>query len=241
MNNEPASTLGGRLMAAQEAERSLIASELHDDICQRLAVLAIELQQLNGVSGDDIARRTEELINRTVGISADVQALSHELHSTTLEYLGIVAAIRGFCVEFAAQHQDVTIDFASSGVPTHLPGDVSLCLFRILQEGLRNAVKHSGVRHIDVQLEGTAAAVVFTMTDAGRGFEPRTAKRSQGLGLPSMRERAKLVKGTLAVTSKPGAGTAITLRVPVKASGDRRRTPRAARRIYRIPAAHRES
>ena len=236
MNSEPTSNLGGRLMAAQEAERSRIASELHDNICQRLAVLAIELQQLNGVPGDDIGSRTEELINRTVGISADVQALSHGLHSSKLEFLGIVAAIRGFCVEFTQEQPDVVVDFTACGVPTHLPRDVSLCLFRTLQEGLRNAVKYSGVQHVDVQLEATASAIQFTVRDCGQGFDPEIAMQGRGLGLISMRERAHLVKGTLAVTSKPGWGTEISLRVPIAASRERRsKTTGAAKQVYRIP------
>lgn len=228
---------GRRLMEAQEQERSRIARELHDDICQRLAVLAIELQQLNVDPSIDVHARSEELFNRTVDISADVQALSHHLHCSKLEFLGIEAAIRGFCVEFAQQHEHATIDFTSSGVPTHLPRDTSLCLFRVLQEALRNAVKHSGVRHVEAQLQATPATVVLTIRDRGRGFEPELALHGSGLGLISMRERVSLVKGTLLVTSKPGWGTEITMRVPLEINHERRGRPAAAtKHVYLIPS-----
>jgi PAS domain S-box-containing protein len=234
---EALATLGGRLMAAQEQERSRLAWELHDDICQRLAVLAIELQQLaDDPLGGDIRSRSEVLLNRTVDISNGVQALSHELHCQKLEYLGIVAAIRGFCGELAAQQAGVTIDFTSTGVPTHLPHDISLCLFRILQEALRNALKYSGVRHVEILLQCTSAAILFTIRDRGRGFEPDTAMRGHGLGLISMRERAHLVKGTILVTSRPGFGTEIKLSVPVDASLYRRGMHTSARHVYLIPS-----
>jgi signal transduction histidine kinase len=207
-------TLSGRLMEAQEQERTRIARELHDDINQRLAVLAIELQQLNLDSPIDLPARSEELFKRTVGISGDVQALSHQLHSSKLEFLGIVAAIKGFCAESAAPLQNVTIAFESSGVPSKLPHDLSICLFRVLQEALRNAVKYSGVRHVEVCLEGTAAAILLKIRDRGRGFGPEAAMHGPGLGLLSMRERVSLVKGTIHVTSKPGLGTEISVRVP---------------------------
>lgn len=233
--NQAASAFGGRLMAAHEQERSRIARELHDDICQRLAVLAIEIQQLNADSAVDIRARTEELSTRATDILAYVQALSHELHSAKLEYLGIEAAIRGFCVEFASQQEHASIEFTSSGVPTHLPGDVSLCLFRVVQEALRNAVKHSGVRHVEAQLHGTPRMILLTIRDRGRGFEPEVATRGHGMGLISMRERASFVNGTIVVTSKPGWGTEISMRIPLEASHGRRgRTLAATTHVYPI-------
>ena len=234
---EALATLGGRLMEAQEQERSRIARELHDDICQRLAVLAIEVQQLNGDSVADIQTRSEELFNRTADILNHVQALSHQLHCSKLEHLGIVAAMRGFCVEFAQQQPNANIDFTSSGVRTHLPRDVSLCLFRVLQEALRNAVKHSGVGHAEVQLHRTSTMVRLTITDRGRGFEPEVAVQGHGLGLISMRERVNLVKGTILVTSKPGWGTEISIRIPINASRDRSgNTPGATTHVDLIPS-----
>jgi PAS domain S-box-containing protein len=234
---EALAALGGRLMEAQEQERTRIARELHDDICQRLTVLAIELQQMNVGSAVDVHSRAEELFNRAVDISQDVQALSHQLHCSKLEYLGIAAAIRGFCVEFARQHEHATIDFTSSGVPTHLPRDVSLCLFRVLQEALRNAVKHSGVRHVEAQLHGTSNVVLLTIRDHGRGFEPEVAMHGHGLGLISMRERVSLVKGTIVVTSKPGCGTEISMRIPITGGHGRvSKTSGTTKHVHLIPS-----
>ena len=229
---------GGRLMEAQEVERSRIARELHGDICPRLAVLAIEIQQLRSDVPAEAQSRLDALLHRTADISTDVQALSHQLHCATLELLGIVAAIKGFCVEFAHQH-DATIAFTSSGVPTHLPRDVSLCLFRAAQEALRNAVKHSGVRHIEAQLQGTATMVALTVRDRGCGFDSDVALRGLGLGLVSMRERARLVKGSFAVASTPGGGTEIHLRIPLNASVARRgASSSSSKHVYMIPSGH---
>jgi signal transduction histidine kinase len=227
---------GGRLVEAQEAERSRIARELHGDICPRLAVLAIEILQLSADLPAAAQTRLEALLHRTAGISTDVQALSHQLHCATLEFLGIVAAIKGFCVEFARQ-QDATIEFTSSGVPTQLPRDASLCLFRVVQEALRNAVKHSGVRHVEAQLQGTATMVALTVRDRGCGFDPDVAKRGHGLGLVSMRERASLVKGSFVVASTPGGGTEIHLRIPMDASIARRgASSSSSKHVYMIPS-----
>jgi PAS domain S-box-containing protein len=229
---EALATLGGRLMEAQEQERTRIARELHDDINQRLALLAIELQRLNLDSSADIHARSEELFNRTVGISGDVQALSHQLHSSKLEFLGLVAAIKGFCAEFAGQQPNVTIAFDSAGVPAKLPHHLSLCLFRVLQEALRNAVRHSGVPHVEVRLEGTSSAILLTIRDRGRAFDPEVAMQGRGLGLISMRERVHLVKGTIHVTSRPQWGTEISVRVPVDAPAAAGVAAAPARHVY---------
>jgi PAS domain S-box-containing protein len=205
--------VSGRLIEAQERERSRIARELHDDITQRLAVLAIGIEELrknSGGPGDQI----ESLYNATLDISSTVQALSHRLHSSKLEYLGLVAAIKSFCSEFAQQH-NVDVDFSHGTIPASLPYDVSLCLFRVLQEALRNAVKHSGARRFRARLQWADGKLQLTVSDSGVGFDTRAAMKSPGLGLISMRERVNLVKGTLSIISGPKQGTEITVRVPV--------------------------
>jgi signal transduction histidine kinase len=230
---EALATLGGRLMEAQEQERTRIARELHEDINQRLALLAIELQRINLDSAVDIHTRSAELFKRTIGISGDVQALSHQLHSSKLEFLGVVSAVKGLCAEFAVKQPNVTIEFESRGVPGKLPQDLSLCLFRVLQEGLRNAVKHSGARRLEVRLEGSAVAVTLKIRDHGRGFDPEVAMRGRGLGLLSMRERVSLLKGTIRVTSKPDWGTEIGVRVPFEATADPNHPePAPTRHVY---------
>ncbi len=205
-----------RLIEAQELERTRIARELHDDIGQRLALLTIELGQFD--SSDlpaEVASRIGELQKQSSEIATDVQSLSHELHSSKLEYLGIVTAMRGFCKEFSAQ-QNVEIVFAHDAISGMVPSDVSLCLFRILQEALHNAVKYSGVRHFDAQLRASSEAIDLTVRDSGPGFDVEEAMKTSGLGLVSMAERIKLLGGQLSIESHPGSGTTIHARVPLR-------------------------
>jgi PAS domain S-box-containing protein len=210
-----------KLIEAQEQERTRIGRELHDDVGQRLALLAVELQQLqeNSAILPEVRSRVGELNKQTSEIAADVQSLSHELHSAKLQYLGIVSAVRGFCREFGEQ-QKVQIDFESHDLPGKLSADVSLCLFRVLQEALHNSAKHSGVRHFEVRLWGTPDEIHLTVGDSGAGFDREAARMSQGLGLISMEERLKLVNGTLSIESAPKGGTTIHARAPVDAGGD---------------------
>jgi PAS domain S-box-containing protein len=205
-----------RLIEAQEQERSRIARELHDDIGQRLALLAVELEQLHQDPPDlaEVRRRTGELEKQASEIATDIQTLSHELHSTKLEYLGPVAAMRGHCQELGEQTK-VKVDFKSQDLPTPLPPDISLCLFRVMQEALRNAVKHSGSRHVEVGLWGTSDEIHLAVSDHGIGFDREAAKESGGLGLVSMEERLKLLKGTISIESQPNRGTTIHARVPL--------------------------
>ena len=199
---EALSNLSQRLMDAQEQERRRIARELHDDISQRLATLAIHLQG------------STELQQMVGAIATDVQALSHQLHSSRLELLGITVAMRHFCDEFAEQQQS-TVTFESRDVPGPLRPDISLCLFRILQESLHNAVKHSGVRQFEVLLWGSPGQVHLSVSDRGKGFDVRAARTGRGIGLISMDERLKLVGGNLSVGSQPHGGTTVYARVPV--------------------------
>jgi PAS domain S-box-containing protein len=210
-----------RLIEAQEQERTRIARELHDDFAQRLALLAIELEQLHQDPPDlpEVRRRVGELQKQTTEIAIDIQTLSHELHSAKLQYLGMAAAMRGFCQEFG-QHTKVKIDFKSHDLPSHLSQDISLCLFRVLQEALRNSAKHSGVRHVEAQLWGKSDEIHLTISDSGVGFDSEAAKESRGLGLISMAERLKLVKGTFSIESQPKLGTTIHARVPLSSGGE---------------------
>jgi PAS domain S-box-containing protein len=211
------SQVSRRLIDAQEHERTRIARELHDDVAQRLAVLSIELKHLQQdppSSAVEISDRVGEMRRQIIEISTDVQALSHELHSSKLEYLGIVAAMRSFCREFGEQ-QKIEIDFGSHDLPTPLPVEVSLCLFRVLQEALHNAAKYSGVRHFEVQLWGSLNEIHLTISDLGGGFDVQAAMLGPGLGLTSMTERLHLVKGEISIVSAPNRGTTIQARVPL--------------------------
>ncbi len=216
--------ISGQLIEAQEKERSRIARDLHDDICQRLALLSMELAQTNRSatgSPEALKKSLADIQRHCSEIAGDVQSLSHELHSSKLDYLGIVAAIRGFCVEFSKQHQ-VDIEFSERNVPDDLPKDVSLSLFRVAQEALHNAVKYSGVNQFTVELSGMQDAVRLVVSDDGAGFEVEEAKKNRGLGLVSMQERIHLVNGSFSVESKPWQGTKIMAAVPMIAQKERR-------------------
>jgi signal transduction histidine kinase len=143
-----------------------------------------------------------------------VQALSHRLHSSRLELLGITAAMSQLCAEFAEQ-QKTTVNFATHDLPDHPPSEVSLCLFRVLQEALHNSLKHSGVRHFEVRLWGSHGAIHLVVKDGGKGFDVEEAKTGRGIGLVTMEERIKLVNGDITIQSEPHGGTTIHARVPL--------------------------
>jgi signal transduction histidine kinase len=218
---EALSSVSRKLIEAQEQERSRIGRELHDDIGQRLALVALGLGQLHddSVSLPDVRSRICEFEKQISEIATDIQSLSHELHSARLQYLGVAAALRGFCQEFA-ERQKVEIEFKSHDLPSPLSPDISLCLFRVLQEALHNSAKHSGVREFEVRLWGTSDEIHLTVKDSGAGFDREAAKESRGIGLISMEERLKLVKGTLSINSQPKRGTTIDARVPLNSGSD---------------------
>jgi signal transduction histidine kinase len=178
-----------------------------------------QLQQGHPELRHEVSKRIRGLQSDAFQIAADVQSLSHTLHSSKLEYLGIAAAMRGFCQEFGRQ-QKAEIDFKSHDVPNPLPAEISLCLFRVLQEALHNSVKHSGVRHAEVGLWGTPDEIHLTVSDSGAGFDREAENGSRGLGLVSMEERVKLVKGSFSVRSQPKQGTTIQARVPLRTLGN---------------------
>jgi signal transduction histidine kinase len=207
--------LSGRLLSAQEDERRRIARELHDNVSQQMALLANGIDEVAMNPGGPpavVARSMHELRERTAEISSEIHNLSHRLHSSKLEMLGLVPAVRGHCQELLAQ--GVQAHFRHENVPPSLSHDVALCLFRIVQEGLNNVVKHSGVREAAVTLRGTRDGLLLVVADSGRGFdEKRVAEAS--LGLLSMRERLRLIGGEFTMSSQPGQGTTIVARVPL--------------------------
>ena len=217
---EALSKVGGRLIEAHEEERSRIARELHDDIGQRLALLISDMDGLEKDLPDsavEVRNHLREQLKRVHEIASDTQAMSHQLHSSKLRLLGIVAAAKGFCQELSEQ-QKVEIDFTHADIPPAVPEEISLCLFRVMQEALHNAVKHSGVRHFQVQLRRASGEIQLTIRDSGVGFNPDEAMmNNRGLGLISMRERISLVRGTFSVRSEPQRGTEIFIRVPFSA------------------------
>ena len=205
-----------RLLEAQEAERARIARELHDDIAQRLSLLSLALQKLQQSAdpSSGLQRSIAALSRETVDIASDLQALSHELHSYKLQLLGLVSAIEGLCSEVSARHK-LEVAFTHKDVPGTVRHDIALCLFRVVQEALRNAVRHSAAPRFTVSLESTPNVLTLTVHDAGSGFNPECERGNWGLGLTSMRERVTLVAGELVIESKPGSGTTVVARVPL--------------------------
>ncbi len=209
----------GRLIRAQEEERARIARELHDDIGQRLALLAIDLQQLDGaLSGGNEALhdRMQSLWKQINDISTDAGRISHQLHSSKLQLLGLALAVRSLCDDFSKQH-DINIDCSCTGVPAQLNGTVSLSLFRVAQEALHNVARHSHARNVKVKLRGNTRQVRLSVHDDGRGFDVDTALAGEGLGLISMTERLRLVGGDFSIRSDPSFGTRVVARVPLGA------------------------
>ena len=214
---EALSSVSKRVIEAEEQQRSRIARELHEDIGQRLALLAIEIDQLRNDAPPQKAerrRRMDAVWRQTLEILGDVKASAHELHSPRLDYLGIAAVMRCFSREFG-ERKKVEIDFKNYSLPNLVDLDVSVCLFRVLQEALYNAVKHSGVKQFEVRLWGGPDEVHLTISDAGRGFDLEAAMNQEGLGLVSMRERLKLVNGTFSIETQPHGGTTIHASVPL--------------------------
>lgn len=211
-------SINRRLVEAQEAERARIARDLHDDVNQRIALAATDIETLKQhppTSTIELQHRLSEVWQQLIAVSTGVQSISHQLHSPQLEYLGIVAAIRSFCREFSAR-TNVEINFTTEDVPNHVPHDVSLCLFRIVQEALQNATKHSQVRHFEVALRSSVNQLHLTVSDRGIGFDADKPTPQTGLGLISMRERVRLVNGAISIESKPMGGTTIHVRVPIE-------------------------
>jgi PAS domain S-box-containing protein len=213
-----------KLIEAQEQERARIGRELHDDINQRLSLLAVEVEA--AIKKFPNSKETRRLLakfrKRISEVSSAVQSISHKLHSSQLEYLGLVATMRSFCKEFALR-RTVEIDFKSDNMPKTVPYELSLCLFRILQEALQNAAKHSTVRRFKVELGYSANELHLIVSDRGTGFEVETTMNKGGLGLISMRERVRLVNGTISIESKPMGGTTIRVRVPFEAENSSQR------------------
>jgi signal transduction histidine kinase len=212
------SNVNRKLIEAQEKERARIARELHDDIGQRLSLLSVKLSGVAMNAPETSAERSQvfELQEFASSLARDVQTLSHELHSSRVAILGPVTSMRLFCTEFSGQH-GITIDFESEELPAELSSDVSLCLYRVLQEALHNAAKHSGGQQFGVRVWTTPRHVHLEVRDDGVGFNVQKIRESSGLGLVSMQERVKLVSGELAITSIPQHGTTVHARVPLTA------------------------
>ncbi len=210
--------LSGRLISMQEEERSYIARELHDDVSQRLALLSIELEQLlqnPRLSIEELHQKLGDPLKQVSDISSDIHQLSHRLHPSKLDSLGLVAAAAGFCRELSKQ-KGIRIEFVDRDVPNEIPGEIALCLYRVVQEALQNVARHSGAPLAHVELTGAPDGIYLRVSDSGTGFDPRSPGVATGLGMISMRERLRLVGGHLHIDSEPGSGTRVEAWVPLE-------------------------
>jgi len=209
--------LSGRLIEAEEVERARVARELHDDINQRLALLANRIQECDQSTSakTDLSQKKElgEIWRLTNEIATDIQHMSHQLHPSKLHYLGLAATVRDLCHEFSRQHK-IEVECAVQDLPQDLEENVSLSLFRVVQESLRNAVKHSQAHNVKVRLTCQSGVVQLRVSDDGIGFNPEDIRSTHGLGLISMRERLRSVGGEFSIWSKPFLGTKVEGRVP---------------------------
>jgi len=208
--------LAGNLLSSQEKERRRVARELHDDISQRLAAISIEAGKLDSEyrdSREPFGEKLEGIGKDLIQLSGDVHFLSRQLHPSILEDLGLSEAMRTECARFSRQ-QGIAVSYEPEHVPPDLSGDVKLCIYRVLQEGLRNVAKHACATRVRVRLAGDGGALRFALEDNGIGFSPEGMGQYPGLGLISMRERAHLVGGDFSLESKPGEGTVLRVTVP---------------------------
>lgn len=199
--------LAGRVINAGEEERKRIAGELHDDIGQRLSVVAIQLDMMNQVASSSkaaIGHALDEPLQQLNEVITDVHTLSYNLHSRQLQVLGLEAALKGVCKQLSKQH-GLEVKLGTECIPARLPDDLALCFYRVAQEGLNNSVKHSGSGMVNVTLTAVEGTLTMAIKDYGSGFDPAAA--SNGLGLATMRERLRSLGGTLTIISKLGEGT----------------------------------
>ena len=207
--------LSGRLIFAQEEERRRIARDLHDDINQRLALAATELEQLSleiGAGAPEYVAGAQHVIKQINDIGFSVHELSTSLHSAKLEYLGLSAALRALCRDLSRQVK-LEVQFSEDGHATSCSSDVALCLYRVAQEALQNVCKHSGVAEARIRLTEGSNGIELAIEDEGKGFDPDSIAMKGRLGLVSMRERLRLVGGELSIQSSP-SGTSVKARVP---------------------------
>lgn len=213
--------LSGKMITSLEEERSRIARELHDDVSQRLALMGIEMEEImQALPGkqNDVRRRLKDLWTRNHETSLEVRRLSHNLHSSKLELLGLVAAVKSLCNELS-KHNGLRIRFKHIDVPSSIPTRVALCIYRVVQESLGNVIKHSGAQEAQVTLSGGHDEINLCISDEGAGFDPDTFKAKGGIGLIGIRERLLLIRGEVSIESQPSHGTRIVARIPLRAQG----------------------
>lgn len=220
ISNREGRELAARLITAQESERRRIALLLHDDLSQNIAAMGVAISRLKRKppgSTELLADELEKLGRQTNELTTQIRQLSHQLHPDVLEHVGLVSALESELAEFGHNHK-IELEFSAEIRSEHIPLDVSVCLYRVAIEALRNVSKHSGARSASVALAEDSACITLEVSDSGRGFDVERAKRGSGLGLISAEERVKLLQGSFLVTSKPEGGTVLKARIPLARS-----------------------
>ena len=207
--------LAGRLLKAQEDERGRISREIHDDVNAKIAEVVFLSHRLIGSASPRDRANLEMVLAKVEEISNVVRRLSHRLHSPLLDHGGIESALIRLCRDFETS-TGIDLTFQTQGRPVHIPQEISVCLYRVLQEALSNIGKHAQAQTARVVLTRGQNEVKLTISDQGKGFDPRGSETGGGLGLTNMEERVSLLLGTFRINSKPGAGTEIEARIPLQ-------------------------
>ena len=213
---EALKSLSGQLIQAREDECARIARELHDDLNQRMALISIELEQLgqSSVTDGQLHKHIQSIMRQAAEVSREIHHISHDLHPSKLNQLGLIATVKSLCNDLQRTHR-LKLEFTHEGVPARLSQEISLCLYRIVQECLHNVIKHSGAREAKVEIRGTANEIRLRVSDTGIGFDFESPGTKTGIGLVSMNERLRLVGGQISISSPPSQGTRIDVKVPL--------------------------
>jgi signal transduction histidine kinase len=210
--------LSARLIDAQEDERKRLARELHDDLNQQIAAMSIAMGNLKRRIPEnqaDLRGQSDGIHKKLVQLAETVRRMSHELHPAALQYSGLASALQAYCNEFA-ELTGIRVSLQTHGSFDGVPSAVALCVYRITQEALQNVAKHAKVGAAAVELSRSDGFLRLTISDAGKGMEPARAEAATGLGLVSIRERTRLVRGSVEITSRPNQGTKITVKIPTE-------------------------
>jgi PAS domain S-box-containing protein len=220
-NREELRALAARLMTALEEERRRVSRELHDDLCQRLALLMVEMETLERnlpASPLQVREQLRSFRERAAGLSDDARNLAYRLHPSILEDLGLAVAMRAYVMDFSTR-EGIRVNLTQKKLPADLPQDIATCLYRVMQESLRNAAKHARTQRVNVMLTGSSHSIRLSTRDWGVGFDPHNSRvRRSGLGLIGMEERVRLMNGTFALHSRPGRGTQVVVHLPLPES-----------------------
>jgi signal transduction histidine kinase len=210
--------LAAKLISAKEEESKRLARDLHDAFGQKLAVLNLqvsELESLPSAKDDATAEKLRPLREGIGSLAQDIHELSRQLHPAVLRELGLEIAVESECAMYS-QQEGIPVRFSAEGVPEQIPGEIPLCLYRVLQESLQNIRKHAEAKRAEVRLLGANNEILLVVEDFGAGFDLNETRRKGGLGLVSMEERVRLAGGNLSISSKPGHGTRIEVRCPLE-------------------------